>query len=245
MRWILPCSTDMIRAIHISNDRRRDAQVAFDVERVGSSLRRVLPSGEEPVAVRLVKATVAMNCACSEAFEVQEPAQVLIDGDPDVDIEVTGRKLRRTHRVFVDKTYRIAYHVNLFRVVYNPDGTERERKELNKTSGNVNQSIPLRWTGRLFAKGDMLRSFVFTRSYQLRHVNGATFDFLYDMARQLADADAMVLVGAGKRGTDPILLSRGGQPYRGFLEGRIEGEKYCLILHLSDIELKGLNDETP
>lgn len=228
----------MIRAIHISNDRKRDAQVAFDVLKVGSSLRRVLPSGEEPVSVRLVKTTAAMNRSVAEAGDAGELAQALIDGDPDVDMEITGRKLRRTHRVFVDREYRIVYHVNLYRVVRNPDGSERERKDLNKTPGNVNQKIPLRWTGRLFAKDEVLRRFVFSRSYQLRHVNGATFDFLYDMARQLADADAMVLIGAGKRGADPILLSRGGQPYRGFLEGRIEGDKYCLILHLSDIELK-------
>jgi hypothetical protein len=26
----------------------------------------------------------------------------------------------------------------------------------------------------------------------------------------------------------------------GFLEGRVEGEKYCLILHLTNIELKGI-----
>ena len=53
----------------------------------------------------------------------------------------------------------------------------------------------------------------------------------------------MVMLGAGKRGTDPILLSRGGQPYRGLLEGRIDGERYCLILHLTDIEMKGLLED--
>ena len=122
----------------------------------------------------------------------------------------------------------------------NPDGTERERRELAKTAGNVNQQMPLRWTGRMFPREEALRRFVFTRNYQLRHVNGATFDFLYNMARQLAAADAMAMIGAGKRGASPILLNRGGQPYRGFLEGRTDGEKYCLLLHLTDIELKGL-----
>jgi len=27
-------------------------------------------------------------------------------------------------------------------------------------------------------------------------------------------------------------------PYRGFLEGRTKGTEYCLLLHLSNIELK-------
>jgi hypothetical protein len=50
----------------------------------------------------------------------------------------------------------------------------------------------------------------------------------------------MVLVGGGKKGNEPIVLSLGGTPYRGFLEGRIEGDKYCLILHLSNMELKDI-----
>lgn len=230
----------MIRAIHISNDRRRDAQVAIDVSPVRSTLRRVLPSGEEPVGVRLVKTTGEMNRCLRESCDSGELIRILSEEDPEVDMEITGRKLRRTRRLFVDREYEIVYHVNLVQVVRNPDGSERERRELTKLSGNVNRPIPLRWTGRMYTRQEIVRKFVFTRNYQLRHVNGATFDLLYDMARQLDRADAMVMIGAGPKGTDPILLSRGGQPYRGFLEGRIEGERYCLILHLTDIELKGL-----
>lgn len=230
----------MIRAIHISDDRKRDARVAFDARPAPEFLRRVLPSGEEPLSVRLVKTTAASDRCLREPCDLQQLARQLAAGDPDVDIEVTGRILHRTRRIYVDRNYEIVYHVNLFQVVMNPDGTERGRRELTKTAGNVNERMPLRWTGRMVARGDALRRFVFTRSYQLRHVDGATFDFLYNMAKQLAEADAMVMVGAGKRGASPILLSRGGQPYRGFLEGRTDGDKYCLILHLTDIELKGL-----
>lgn len=233
----------MIRAIHISNDRKRDAEVAFDARPVVSSLRRVLPSGEEPVGVRVVKFTGEMNRCLRKTYDPQQLLAALAEEDPDVDMEVTGRKLHRTRRLFVDGEYRIVYHVNLFQVVRNPDGTERERRELAKVPGNVNGRIPLRWTGRIYPRGEALRRFVFTRNYQLRHVDGATFDLLYGMARELALTDAMVVVGAGKRGADPILLSRGGQPYRGLLEGRVKGEKYCLILHLTDIELKGLGED--
>jgi hypothetical protein len=35
-------------------------------------------------------------------------------------------------------------------------------------------------------------------------------------------------------------MNDGGKPYRAFLEGRIKGDKYCLILHLTDQELKPL-----
>ena len=47
-----------------------------------------------------------------------------------------------------------------------------------------------------------------------------------------------MLLGAGPKGNQPLILRRGSVPYRGFLEGRIEGDKYCLLLHLSNLELK-------
>ena len=49
-----------------------------------------------------------------------------------------------------------------------------------------------------------------------------------------------MMLGGGASGKEPLVLNDGGNPYRAFLEGRIKGEKYCLILHLSDQELKPL-----
>ena len=45
-------------------------------------------------------------------------------------------------------------------------------------------------------------------------------------------------VGAGEKGNQPLVMSDGGKPYRAFLEGRVRGDSYCLILHLTDQELK-------
>ena len=36
------------------------------------------------------------------------------------------------------------------------------------------------------------------------------------------------------------VLDRNGTPYRGFLEGRVDGDKYLLLLHLTNLELKEL-----
>ena len=47
-----------------------------------------------------------------------------------------------------------------------------------------------------------------------------------------------MLLGAGPKGNQPLILRRGSVPYRGFLEGRTQGDKYCLLLHLSNLELK-------
>jgi hypothetical protein len=61
---------------------------------------------------------------------------------------------------------------------------------------------------------------------------------LFDMAKELDSQNALVAVGAGKKGNEPILVAAGGTPYRGFLEGRVKNNNYCLILHLTNLELK-------
>ena len=58
------------------------------------------------------------------------------------------------------------------------------------------------------------------------------------MAKELADENVLMLLGAGEKGSHPLIFRRGSVPYRGFLEGRIDGEKYILLLHLSNMELQ-------
>ena len=66
------------------------------------------------------------------------------------------------------------------------------------------------------------------------------------MAKELEEKDSLMVVGAGAKSNQPLILRRGSTPYRGFLEGRTDGEKYCLILHFSNMELKvpAVSEET-
>ncbi|MBC6480895.1 MAG: hypothetical protein GDA56_27065 [Hormoscilla sp. GM7CHS1pb] len=54
----------------------------------------------------------------------------------------------------------------------------------------------------------------------------------------MEDEDCLMLVGSGPKGNQPLIFRRGATPYRGFLEGRTQNDKYALILHLSKMELK-------
>ena len=126
--------------------------------------------------------------------------------------------------------------------IYLADGTENEVRPEQTTESNIAvYNMPLRWTGKLIPKKQAMRMFVFKKSYQVQHVNGLTYDFLYDMAKKLADADAMMLVGAGPKGVAPLVMANGGTSYRAFLEGRVDGDKYALILRLTNMELKSLS----
>jgi hypothetical protein len=73
---------------------------------------------------------------------------------------------------------------------------------------------------------------------QLRHVDGLTFDFLFEMAKELEQKDSLMLVGTGEKGVSPLIFQANGRPYRGFLEGKTNGKSYQVILHLSEMELK-------
>lgn len=234
-----------LRGIHIANEKRRNAEVAFESQIVFRKIRTVLKNGKKKQNVRFLKSTAEMGEeALNQRFgSWEEVAQALIDNDPELDTEIIGKKLKHIRRLWVDGQNKIAYRVNLYRTIFNPDGSEREQQDINKLPGNINKDFPLRWTGRMFPRDAIIRRFVFTKSYQLRHINGATFDFLYAMAEELDRQDSMVMLGGGKKGNEPILLTRGGQPYRGFLEGRIKEDRYMLILHLTDIELKAPEDE--
>ncbi|MCD7970846.1 MAG: hypothetical protein LUF87_10905 [Alistipes sp.] len=229
-----------MKAIHIANARKRDAEVAVDTYVHYRSVSYELPDGQERENVRVLKSSVdlSMENLLRQYGDVESIAEAIIDGDPEVDMEIIGKKLRKLHKLYVDKDNRIAYSLNLYRVVVNPDGTEQERRDLNKVPSNINVEDPLRWSGRKFPKEEAMRSFVFTKKYQLRHINGVTFDFLYNMAKDLYESWSLMLIGAGAKGNAPLILTRGGSPYRGFLEGRIDGDRYSLILHLTNIELK-------
>ena len=74
----------------------------------------------------------------------------------------------------------------------------------------------------------------------VQHVDGLTFDHLKQIAKDLDEADEMAIVGGGPKGRDPLVFQQNGTPWRAFLEGRVheDGERFRLLLHLSNMELK-------
>src|SRR5690606_10409790 len=168
---------------------------------------------------------------------VTEFAYECLRGDPEFCLECIGMVLSELSRVDVTAKG-IVHLIEEVEVIYNPDGTERDRRPRIKEPQNMNGEYPMRWTGKFIKKEEAIHKFVFTNKKQLVHVNGLTFDFLYDMAKELAEKNALLLLRGGEKGNEPLIMNRGGKPYNAFLEGRIKGDAYCLILHLSNMELK-------
>lgn len=231
-----------MRAINISNEKARNAQVGFEVKKEKGDITMARPDGMEYENVRLLKSTIDTEPEdlLGRYGDASALAQAILDGDPEIDMERVGMRLKGVRKIFLTQGDKIAYRITREEVVYTPDAQEKEARPFKNSEANVNVDIPLKWTGKLIPKDKALRMFVFTRKYQLKHVNGLTYDFLYDMAKQLHEKKAVMLVGGGEKGVGPLVLSNGGTSYRAFLEGRIDGDKYCLILHLTNLELKAL-----
>jgi hypothetical protein len=126
----------------------------------------------------------------------------------------------------------------ILEIIYGPDGKEVERRTPVDIAPNVNEGTPVKWTGKLLPRTDLIRKYGIKRTMQLRHVDGVTFDFLYAIAKELDEKDSVALIAGGEGGKGPLVLQANGSPYRGFLDGRIDGDKFLLLLHLSAMELK-------
>jgi len=91
----------------------------------------------------------------------------------------------------------IVYRIEQQEIVRGRDGEVKEKRARNRAEANVDVEIPLTWTGRKIAKADAVRRFVFASKLQIVHINGLTYDFLYGMAKELAEADSLMMVGGG------------------------------------------------
>ena len=226
--------------ISLTNSKGRDAQVLAQSVRPPLRVRWVDDEGRQAASVRILRGTLDrdIDALTSQFGSLDKIASALVEGDPEIDLESVGAILRDTSRVYVNSDRKIVHAVHSWEIVRNPDGTERLRRPKKIAISNVTPEQPLRWSGKLLPKKEVFNKFVMSSKLQIIHVNGLTYDFLFDISRELEQKGSLLLVGAGPKSNLPIILRRGSVPYRGFLEGRTRGEEYCLLLHLSNMELK-------
>jgi hypothetical protein len=226
--------------INISNSSQRDAVVNMESVAMPLRVRWVDGKARQAANVRILKSTLDHDVdALKEKFgDLDSVSEALIQSDPEVNLEMVGVALQGTSRVFVNQQQEMVHRVQQYEIIRDPDGTEKDRRPKSIVPQNVSNELPLRWTGKFLKRSEVVRKFVFASKMQLTHINGLTYDFLFAMAKDLEDRDSMMLLGAGPNSNQPLILRRGSLPYRGFLEGRTKGDRYVLLLHLSNMEMK-------
>jgi len=228
----------MPSSIHLANAKGRDATVGMSPVKALPAPKLGVP-GSTVVFRRYVAAAESGTDASLKSRFGNDYTQELIKADPEADLERVGTLIEQTQSVYLDGTGQVMYADPRFiELIVNADGTEKERRDPVDVASNVNVEQPVRWTGRKVPIKDAVRRFSFRRSLQLQHVDGLTFDYLHQMAKELEDSQSLMLLGTGEKGSGPLVFQANGRPYRGFLSGRTKGKSYKLMLHLSDMELK-------
>lgn len=225
-----------MRTINISNQRKRNAQVGFEFNAPRPTIKFKHRGGMDYSNCRLLKAaTTLKSLVDAHGYDLTD---TILNSDAEVDMERVGMRLGKVKKVFIGPDGKVACRINRRLISYDNQGNERGDKKFQTPQANINGERPLQWTGKLIPKATACRKFVFSHKYQLRHVNGLTYDFLYEMARELHEADSVLLLGAGTKLAGPVVMANGGSPYRAFLEGRVNENGYILILHLTNLEIK-------
>ena len=234
-----------MRYINLSNEKNRDAQVVYKTIPSPPKVHMAMESGERVQNRRLLKGTSenSIHTLLKQFSDPGKVAEAIIKDDPDVNLELEGKTLSSTARVYINDDEQVVYKIRKNEQVFLPDGTMKEEREPRYLDAYILIENPVKWTGKMMPRKKLYNKLIFNKNYQICHVNGLTYDFLFAMAKDLADKDAMMMLAGGAKGNEPLVFNDGGKPYRAFLEGRVDGDKYCLILHLTDLELKPLPEK--
>ena len=226
--------------INLTNEAGRDAVVSSESVSPSKQTRWLDDQRRQARSVRVAKSTVShdIGALLAEHGNLDRVSRALVEGDPEIDAENVGRFLSDTSRVYVGEDRAMVRNVRFLEVIKNTDGSVRDERPRKVSETNVGPEAPIRWSGKFIRKDVAIRKFVFAGKSQLHHINGLTYDFLFAMAQELEKRESLMLLGAGPKSNQPLILRRGGSPYRGFLEGRTQGDRYCLLLHFSNLELK-------
>ena len=230
-----------MRKIHISDSNSKNTFVhflpikassnevkAFGKEKVYS--KRLIISGENSDYENLLS-----------KYEEKLP-QILINEDPELDLELIGRPVDKTNTVYIDKRNQILKIApNWIELIFDKDGYEKERRIPEDKLSNITDELPIRFTKLKLKRKDAVRKFVFSRTLQLWHSDGLTFEFLFNIAKELDENDEMMLLGSGEKGKEPLIFQNNGLPWRAFLEGRVQDDAYALLMRLSNLELKSIS----
>jgi hypothetical protein len=231
-----------MRNIKIANAQKRDAEVMFGGIIKKPSIYYSLPNGDKVRNIKILKSDLNHQYeALLRKFQNDEVlAQEMISNDPEINLETTGMIIQGSQKILVNHLLNPAYKVKVTEEIYLPDGTLKEEKPYISKNQNILGEFPISWTGRQIPISEAYNKFIFAKKYQLTHTNGLTFDFLFDMAKELFDKQVLMLIAGGSKGNEPLIFQENGKPYRAFLEGRIQGDAYLLLMHISNLELKSI-----
>lgn len=229
----------MQRELHLSfNDKNARVLLSAPTSQRSEAQRVSL----DHLEVTTTRVRRGLNPLSAEA----ETIEALIAGDSELNLEQIGVRLEESSRAFVHpESGELAREFETMQVIYSPNGEELERKPYQARRANINQEATPVTIGKQVPRERLLKNYVIVRVYQLLHDDGIKFDFLYNIARELDESGCVALLGAGAKGSAPLVFSDNGRPYRCALAGRVRGDEYKLLILVLGQELKRAPEPEP
>ena len=109
-----------MRAINITNEKKRDTVVAFSPGPKNETITMVLKDGREKTNVKYIKSLAGVDKLKEKYGDMIKLGEALIKGDPEIDMEQTGRYVKKTLRLWMTADNEIAYRVNFVEAVLIP-----------------------------------------------------------------------------------------------------------------------------
>ena len=192
-----------MKVINIADAKNRNSRVAMEHKKRPLLTRYVDENQQAVQSIRAIKNTLETDLqSLTKDHSLEELSQQLIDGDPELDFELFGKRVTDTVRIYLNSNNEPASGVSIKEMMYSPQGELQEERPLLIVENNINSEVPLKWSGRLMPKAECFKKFVFSNAFQIRHVDGLTFDFLYNMAKELDENNAMLFWGPVKNPTN-------------------------------------------
>ena len=233
----------MFRYIKIQDKDKRDADINFKSVKTGNMIYLALDNGEKPINKKVIKSTIEnsiehiLNKSNPTDEDYIKFSDKLLKEDSEIDFELFGKFIGKTDKIYTDKNLKPVYNVTVTEQILDSKGELVEEKDKKFIKSNITGEDTVKWTGKYIPKKQLYNKVVLSSKYQLKHVNGLTFDFLFNIAKNLHEKDSFMMLGGGK-GNEPLIMNDNGKSYRAFLEGKINGKSYSLIMHLSNQEYK-------
>ena len=147
----------MTNSIHIANAKGRDATVGLLHIKAPEGPKMGVPN-ERLTFQRYIAATESTAHDVLTKQFGDNYAKQLIDGDPEIDIETVGLKIEHTQTVYLDGDNSLLYvEPSFIELIFNPDGSEKERRAPVEVDMNINSEVPVRFSGRNLFSGHCLK----------------------------------------------------------------------------------------
>ncbi|MGV9172864.1 MAG: hypothetical protein ACOC44_13720 [Promethearchaeia archaeon] len=175
-----------------------------------------------------------------------------MNADKEINLKWTGKEISRTFRILFNQDDDLCYNFTEYEIEKDRHGRiipckkcgevyckhqikTRTRSNINREEKPIVFIKPMR-----MKKLEAIKKWSFGRSYQLRHVDGLTFKFCYELAEKLHNTGDMVLmapINMEEKKPEKLILRNNTRGFYAWLEGRIKGKKYALILHRATLKL--------